>query len=776
MARNGKTRSTRALKAPPPSSGGRVVFAAYTDACGDLCELLAEAAVGRAGDASLVLAACCHELHVAVKPKQDAYIKKVEQALRDGATAFASLRRPLPSRWPNDEAKQAHLKAREEALAVAGPLYALLCDAPYDDPRVTRIMGYSDEQLCQLTRKLNANQGKPGTQQAMWKTDAQLALIANARSPVMELGAVATLCEFVGSLNLAQLSKYSIVLGGGMLTLGAAMKRRCEVCIGNGAAFAPDSNQCRGCIGASGGDGGRAMRYQWTALPLWHTEIHQKVVLVHARAACIDNELVSLPKRDGLDSEAYLASDWLSTLCTGEVHARSSPKYTPAHVENNRRILLALLRTTEPGDGADAPGHHRGPASLQVHALTRRVGRDKFHALFGNDVNAPRRTSTPLGRIIGPNVSFNGGVHPATNAWTQAFPKVWLRKHPSVPDDWTVECIMGFSPAQMCNARRRLEIEDECREMCIETARRAQRGMWERLTELLFEESGVHAPVTLPSVDLRLPGTKEAYRLIIKEHASPSLVDPVDVVGMPQFAASLGVLDGAMAAHDYAMTARRASGEAYMYASGFTSALQLAQIEEDRGWRRLLSFCNQVSTWSTLSAWEVGTQRSAWCWSTIVGGAHAFDLLDWSSLQVYEDDGHTHWMVKIAGHEVSGRICAFGFVTLPSTPTQQANELDLLHEIAANALKKAGQSDDGLPRPPAAEPRGGSTAQVNKWRKSVARSLASSRSTRAAALAMLVGIEPYKFALAVHASGLTPERLARAAEEARADGQAWPED
>jgi hypothetical protein len=152
--------------------------------------------------------------------------------------------------------------------------------------------------------------------------------------------------------------------------------------------------------------------------------------------------------------------------------------------------------------------------------------------------------------------------------------------------------------------------------------------------------------------------------------------------------------------------------------------------------------------------------------------------LDWSSLQVYEDDydGHTHWTVKIAGHEVSGRVCAFEFVTLPPTPTQQANELAVLHEIAVRALKKAGQSDDGLPRPPAAESRGWSTALVNKWRESVARSLASSRSTRAAALAMLVGPEPYQFALAVHASGLTPERLARAAEEARADDWAWPED
>ena len=341
----------------------------------------------------------------------------------------------------------------------------------------------------------------------------------------------------------------------------------------------------------------------------------------------------------------------------------------------------------------------------------------------------------------------NGGVHPATNAWTQAFPKAWLRKHPSVPDDWTVEGIMGFSPAQMCNALKRCEVEDECRELCIEAARRAQRGMWERMIELLFEESGVHAPFTLPSVDLRFPGTEEAFRLIIKEHALPSLVDPVDVVGVPQFAASLGVLDRTMAAHDYAMTARRASGEAYMYASGFTSALQLAQIQEVRGWRNLLRFCNQVTTWSTLSACKAGTQQSAWCWSTIVAGAHAFDLLDWSSLQVYQVDWHTHWTVKIAGHEVSGRVCAFEFVTLPPTPTQQANELDLLHEIAVRALKKAGQSDDGLPRPPAGEARGWSTALVNKWRKSVARSLASSRSTRAAALAMLVGMEPYQLRL-----------------------------
>ena len=103
---------------------------------------------------------------------------------------------------------------------MAGPSYALLCDAPHDDPRVTRIMGYSDEQLCKLARKLNANQGKPFTQHKGWQADARSALIAAARSPVMELDAASTLCEFVGSLNRTDLSEYSIVLGGGMLTLG----------------------------------------------------------------------------------------------------------------------------------------------------------------------------------------------------------------------------------------------------------------------------------------------------------------------------------------------------------------------------------------------------------------------------------------------------------------------------------------------------------------------------------------------------------------------------
>ena len=686
----------------------------------DLATALVDGAAGRAGNALWIYAALCTTFHSVAKTKLELWVQTLETCLTAALPHLPVLLTPPDAltRYVSEEARAAARAKREEAHRKVGAVTRLLSDEyPPDD--WARLKARPMAEVERVGRKILGHRESQAAHDR--------AVYAFGRSPVVPLDQAQKLMTTLARLTTVNAAHgheadLSVKFGGGAAAIHAAMQRRCQVCAGLGVACA--------CASRPGGTttyqptmpesihllGGVRLGYDWCTLPTQHAKEHNVLMLLHAKPPCIDKQLVSLPRRDGADSEAYMAPDWLSTLATP---TRTAPGYAPEYVGRNRRLLLALLRTRTDQEDAVA-----APAALQVHALDRRLGRTLARALF-----PPMRMATagPGGWHDGHGPVAGGAV---TGGWCQSHPKVWLCKHPAVPDTWTAEGLLETTPRQMVHALQRVKIEDEERAHAVEAARRAQRRMWERMLALLLKESGVAAPQELAAVDARLPGAKDALMflttgaLVEQLACGETLVDPIDCPDVARMAALFGVLDGRLAAQDRLAHGACASGAAYMYLSGVPNTMLLAESNADQC-RRELHACGLCDVYGETA------------YPVLVTAAHAFDAIRYETMRCFERSREPHtiaWTVTVGDGAFARELGDESEWKEGSAPKVTHVQLRNLHARCRAAMSKAGFDPDALSMPPL-DPI--STESEMAWRTKTAKVLGFARATRGAALAVL---------------------------------------
>ena len=252
---------------PPPSRGdGSICLQDYCEACSELANLLAAAAVGRAGDAAwLYCVLGVSELRAAVRPRLAAWTRTLESALcpkgarheahrseeaRDmyeALTVLYNLPHPGRARYTSDAARTSAKAKYEAAQKKVAPIMQALCDGEPRalDPRWQRLQKMPKAQVLRLLEQLE------GDRERLLLADDTLQhhLYKHLCSPVMEPAKATALLAScvpaawrsgggprpfhdVDEAHLVQHLGWSFGPHGESIL--ALMRKVCEVCMGLG--------------------------------------------------------------------------------------------------------------------------------------------------------------------------------------------------------------------------------------------------------------------------------------------------------------------------------------------------------------------------------------------------------------------------------------------------------------------------------------------------------------------------------------------------------------
>jgi hypothetical protein len=415
---------------PPPSRGDQsICLQDYCAACSELPNLLAEAAVGRAGDAAwLYCVLGVSELRAAVLPRLKHWVLDVEimcqggealdaSAMKDAITTYlhkGPAERNNPAWRRMTEQQQSEARARyNDAKAIVAPVLRMLCDQEPRSvcPRWKRLEALPLEKLCTLKTPPTSPTCNVGADRDL-ADELRNDLYERTTSGVLtyEQGRkLLTACVADAPATRAPTQPFHDPVGqdphlGGYSfgphgqTLLALSRDVCEVCVGLGMG--------RTCTSWSGpGDGYRCRDINCVTVQLgcgaemppgspWAYAPACMRVL-YARPPCIDAQLVSLPRRGGAaidgvsgpsagtalargqhDAAGYLPPTFLTEMC------RTSA--LPTHVTRNRRLFQAMMRVLDSAKGpANQTTKTDEPPLLQRHALDRKLGATTMTQVFG---------------------------------------------------------------------------------------------------------------------------------------------------------------------------------------------------------------------------------------------------------------------------------------------------------------------------------------------------------------------------------------------------------